>query len=651
MALYNLEGNERKRYNNRGVSLNYGNAPRRSVLKTLRRLVLLALIVIMMTGCIDRPGEQVTRNPSGLDYLALTQTSKYPGDYQTVIIDGREYLQARGDIGKHGGTFYNASFGQGPKTFNPWVSKDATSSELARLMFDSLFSTDAFTGDISPKMAKSYEVSKDQTEYIVHLRKGKQWSDGVPITAADVEFTWNEIIKEGLGNASARDNLLVDGQFPTIQVIDDYTVKFKTIKPFAPFLRSMGGIEIAPKHILKPVLDKGRKAFDSFWTPEYPPESFVTSGMFRLYKYYTGQRVEFTRNPNYYMVDKAGKKLPYIDKYVYYFVSDSNNLLLKFQAGEIDIVNVPGKNVAHMKYDESKPGADFKIYNLGPTTSTTFLAFNLNNRKNPETNDYYVEPMKQRWFGNFYFRKAIDWGIDREGIITNVVQGMGDPLYTAESLPSIYLNEELASGHRRDIEKAKAFLKKGGFMFKNDNLYDDKGNRVEFSLLTNAGNDDRENIGVIIKEDLEKLGMKVNFKAIEFNALVGKITQSTNWDAIIIGLTGNPLEPHSGRNVWNSDGELHIFNQRLGKAQETKEKLYPFEKELDVLFEKGAQTLEKAKRKKIYDQYQQVVYDNLPVIYLYSPLQVVAVRNRLKNIHPTLLGGIQHNLEEIYIEE
>ncbi|MGD9580226.1 MAG: hypothetical protein AB7V50_02535 [Vampirovibrionia bacterium] len=81
------------------------------------------------------------------------------------------------------------------------------------------------------------------------------------------------------------------------------------------------------------------------------------------------------------------------------------------------------------------------------------------------------------------------------------------------------------------------------------------------------------------------------------------------------------------------------------------DKVLPFEKKLDELFESGAVTLDFEERKKIYGEYQQVVYDFLPMIYLYSPLRIVAVRNRLGNITPTLLGGVTSNLEEIYIKD
>ena len=153
------------------------------------------------------------------------------------------------------------------------------------------------------------------------------------------------------------------------------------------------------------------------------------------------------------------------------------------------------------------------------------------------------------------------------------------------------------------------------------------------------------------KQDLEELGIKVNFKPLEFNVLVGKLVDSYDWDAVIIALTGSTLEPHSGRNVWDSSGTLHMFNQRSGNDLSTKADLRDWESELDNIFEEGARTLDVNKRKEIYNRYQEIVYREKPFIYLYSSLRILAIRDKFGNIQPTPLGGSLHNLEEIYIKE
>jgi peptide/nickel transport system substrate-binding protein len=174
---------------------------------------------------------------------------------------------------------------------------------------------------------------------------------------------------------------------------------------------------------------------------------------------------------------------------------------------------------------------------------------------------------------------------------------------------------------------------------------------VEFTLYTNSGNNVREATGVNIKQDLAALGMKVNFKPVDFNVL-GDRLHTGDWETMIMGLTGSNLEPHGGANIWKSDGFLHLFNQRLvkpGQKTDISDAL-PWEKQLDQYFEQGSQTFDLNERKAIYDKYQQVIYDQAPLVYLFSQLQVVAVRERVQNVDPTPLGGVTHNMEELWID-
>lgn len=560
---------------------------------------------------------------------------------KTVTIDGVDYMQSRLPIGSFGGELVSSTIGEGPKTFNPFTSTDATSSSMADMMYDGLFSSNPMTGEVIPKLAKSVNIKGNR--YIIKLRKGIKWSDGVPITAEDVVFTWNDIIFAGLGNTSIRDSLVIAGELPKIRKIDDYAVEFTIKQQFAPFLRTLTA-PIAPKHYFAKDIN-WKKNFDRFLSTNTDPKTIVSSGAFRLKEYIPAQRVVFERNNNYYMVNKNGDKLPYLDKIVYLIVGDINNQILKFEAKELDEIALRGGVVARYKAKESK--SDYVIYNLGADNGTMFIAVNLNNRFNKEKGTHFVEPKKQKWFSDVNFRKAIDYAIDRKSMVQNIANGMATPLYTAESPNGIYYNEKL-KGHERNLSVAKAYLKKSGFYIKSGQLYDKYGNIVEIDLYTNAGNTEREALGVMVKQDLADLGIKVNFKPIEFNSLVNKITNSYDWDLIILGLTGSPVEPHNGKNVWNSRGPLHLFNQRNPK--EPSGYIYPWEKRLDEIFDKAALKLNFSERKRYYDEYQQIIYDEAPIIYLYSPIRIYAIRRKIKNLYPSTLSGLIYNIEELYIE-
>lgn len=567
----------------------------------------------------------------------------YPQKPKSVKIDGVDYLQSQADIGKFGGELIISTIGEGPKTFNPCNTKDATSASMAGILFDGLLTTDAITGEVIPLMAKSFEIKGN--DYIITLRKGLKWTDGKPITADDIMYTYEDIVFKGLGNTATRDAMMIKGKLPELFKVDDYTVKFTTPEPFAPFLRQLT-YPIVPKHYFKPYSNKGDSVFNSFLNPDTPPEQIVSSGAFKLKEYVAAQRVVFERNPNYYKINLKNEKLPYLDKIVYLIVGDTNNEILKFEAKEIDVISLKGSNVARYKIKE--PSSDYKIYNLGADNGTLFIAINLNNRKNND-GKWYVPPVKQKWFRNKNFRSAVDWAIDREGMVKNIAQGVAISLYTAESPTSIYLNKNI-KGHPQDKNISKELLKDSGFTLKNNALFDKDGNRVEFDLYTNAGSIERESIGVMIKDDLESLGMKVNFKPVEFNSLVNKLSNTYDWDMMIMGLTGSPLEPHDGKNVWTSKGSLHLFNMGSGYVTDKRYLPLPWENELNNIFEEGALKLSYEERKPIYDKYQTIIYDEKPLIYLYSPIRITAIRKKFGNIYPSPLSGLLYNIDEIYVE-
>lgn len=612
-------------------------------MKNLGYVVLVIILVLLLgKACLRRDIPEEILNNTSVQEEKLT-LNIYPAERKNVTIDGVDYLQTNLPLGKFGGTMINSTIGEGPKTFNPFNSKDATSSTFADIMYDGLVTIDPVSGQYIPKLAKSFEINGN--DYIIHLRHGIKWSDGKPITADDVYFTWKNIILDGYGNTSTRDSISVDGKLPTVEKIDNYTVKFTTPKPFAPFLASLS-TPIAPKHIFETAVNKGKEYFDTFMSTNINPKDLVTSGPFKMVEYVPAQRAVYKRNPDYYVINSKGEKLPYLDKLIYLIVGDANNEVLKFEGGELDVIGVKGSDVPRFRERQAK--SDFSMVNLGPDTGTMYLSVNLNDRKNEEGKPY-VDPIKGKWFRDLNFRKAVDLVIDRENMVYNVANGFAKPLFTPESLNSIFLNEELKS-YPRDVEKAKELLKLSGFNWdKKGRLQDKDGNRVEFDLYTNAGNAEREAIGVMVKQDLEDLGMKVNFKPIEFNSLVNKLLSTYEWDMVIMGLTGSPLEPNGGKNVWLSNGALHMFNQR--KPEEKDQNILPWEKELDYIFEKGATALTFEERKNFYDRYQEIIYNEKPMIYLYSPVRISAIRNKFKNVYPTSLGGVIHNIEEIYVDE
>lgn len=527
--------------------------------------------------------------------------------------------------GKEGGSLHFILSGD-PKTLNPVMAQESTSTAVIDYLFTGLTKTDIKTMRVVPDLAKSWEEKDSGRLYIFHLREGVRWSDGVELTADDVIFTYRDVyLNKDIPNSTAD---MLRGIIKTqtdahnfVRKIDKYTVEFRLPKSFAPFLQVLSA-PILPKHKLEKYVKEG--SFTTAWSVNTDPKEIVGTGPYVIKRYVKGQFVEYSANPYYYDKDHEGKKLPYIKSMIGIIVQDPDTALLRFSAGDVDYIGVRPQDLLLMSQLRS-----ITLYDLGPTPSTTFLVFN----QNPKAK---IPSYKLKWFQNRVFRQAISHAIDREGICYLVYNGLAEPLYTPITPANRpYYDEGYYPKYSYDLKLARKMLESIGFKDRDKDgiLEDPQGHKLEIVLLTNAGNKERETIGNIIKEDLEKIGVKVIFRSIDFNSLVSRLSSPPyEWEAVIIGLTGS-MDPYFGRNVWHSSGTLHMWNPRQ-KSPET-----AWEKEVDELFDKGAQELDFTKRVSIYKKAFLIITQEQPMIFIAVPKSMLAVyTNRFGNLFPTVWG-------------
>lgn len=540
-----------------------------------------------------------------------------------------------------------------PKTFNSVIATDATSAGVGRMIFDGLVTQNPLTGEIEPALAKSWELSPDNLKLTFTLRENLKWSDGHPLTAEDVDFTYNQLYFNPAIPASSRDGFRVgeSKELPLVRQLNERQIEFILPEPFAPFLGQTGS-GILPAHVLRPTVEQkdreGNLKFLTTWAVDTPPEQIPANSAYQIAGYATAQRVIFEANPYYWKRDVVGEELPEIQRVVWEIVESLDTSLIQFRSGSLDSMGVSPEYFSLLKKEEDK--GNFTIYNGGPDYGTNYITFNLNTGQ--RNGKPLVEPKKSRWFNNLKFRQAVAYAIDRPRMVNNIYRGLGQPQNSFVSVQSPFAYEGL-QGYDYNPEKAKELLLEAGFKYNQKNqLLDAQGNRVRFTLNTNTGNPIREAMGEQVEADLEAIGIDVNFKAINFNVLVGRLSGSLDWECIILGLTGGN-EPHGGANVWFTDGNLHMFNQKPAPGQEpiTGRTVAPWEEEIDRLFVVGARELDQEKREAIYAEIQQLVSDNLPFIYLVNPKSLGAVRNQFEGIEYSALGGAFWNLEELKITE
>ncbi|MEB3273158.1 MAG: ABC transporter substrate-binding protein [Prochlorothrix sp.] len=536
-----------------------------------------------------------------------------------------------------------------PKTFNYPLSQE--SPNVFGLIYEGLIGSNGLTGDLEPALAESWQISPDQKTITFTLRPDLRWSDGEPLTVDDVVFTYNQVYFNEAIPTDARDILRVGEErvLPTVKAVGDRQVQVQVPSPFAPLLRNMG-LPILPKHSLEASIQaldsEGNPRFLSLWGTDTDPQQIIGNGAYTLADYKTGQRVVFAANPHYWRKDAQGQQQPYIERFVWKIVESRDTQLVKFRSGDLDVAEPMRPEDFPLLKQEEKRG-NFTVYVGGPRPGTVFLAFNLN--KASRNGKPLVDPVKSAWFNSLAFRQAIAYGIDRQGIIDTVYRGLGAPINSPISVQSPYglSPEEGLPTYDYNPGKSRELLLGAGFQYNSaEELLDQDGNRVEFTLITNSENSIRVNMCTRIQQDLANLGIKVNFNPIAFNVLVDKLDDSLDWDVHVLGFTGG-VEPNSGSNIWQPDGGLHTFNQSKPDLEgwESSE----WEREIGRLYIEAAQELDESKRKALYGETQKIAQEQLPFIQLVNELGMSAVRNPIDPIQYSDLSGALWNLYELRV--
>jgi peptide/nickel transport system substrate-binding protein len=539
------------------------------------------------------------------------------------------------EAGKPGGTLLLPTYSE-PVSFNPITTPGAVF-----YMYDGLVKIDGVTGEPEPNLAERWDVSEDGLTWTFKIRKGVQWSDSVTFSAYDVEFTFNGLIYcKRISPNISRQKFMIQGRKIEVNVLDSLTVQFVLPSVFAPFLHYMSQ-EILPRHLYERAARNG--SFSDSLSIRSKPEAMAGTGPFILASYTPLNSIVYKKNPLYWRRDSSGNRLPYLDSLVYDIVSDLDEALQCFKNGEIHYLAADGKEYAELYTNDS----GFSIFHLGPAFTSNFILFNQNTGKNPTTGKPYMTHIKQLWFRNKVFRKAVAYAIDRQRIIDSLMSGRGYAQWSPVSPAVINFYNPNVTTYPRNIEEARGMLVNEGFIDSDsDGILEDTGrNKVEFSLLVNRGNTFRSTMAMLIIEDLKELGFNVSLQQLGISDIMKKIEHPPyDWDLIMLGLS-NDLEPHSSREVWYSSGKYHLWFPKQKKPSTL------WEGRIDSLFDVGVTTYNMVKRKAMYDEWQLLVSDELPLLFTVRSERILCVVKKVKNINPALYGGLLHNIELLYIDD
>jgi peptide/nickel transport system substrate-binding protein len=534
-----------------------------------------------------------------------------------------ELLISNNAMGRSGGHLV-ASLRTEPKTLNPVTSVDISSREVIAQMTGDLIHINRLTQNTEAAVASSWKVSRDGLQYSLKLRRGLRFSDGHPVDADDVMFSFKVYLDESV-HSPQRDLLIIGGKPIMLRRVDAETVVFQLAQPYAAAERLFDSVAILPRHLLEQAYKDGKLA--QTWTLATSPAEIAGLGPFRMKDYVAGQHLTLERNPYYWKADREKHRLPYLDEITFVFVPNADAEVIRFEAGDTDIVNrLSAEDYSVLEKDQS--AHSFRVYDAGPSLEYNFLFFNLNSVLPPKSDI----GRKQRWFREIKFRQAISLAIDREAMVRLVYRGRATPLWTPVTPASSFWIDTAIPHPARSIDQARKLLQAAGFSWStNGDLIDATGAPVKFSILTSASNNQRTQMATIMQQDLQELGISVQVVPLEFRSVVDRIFQSHDYEAVVLGLGGGDVDPNTQMNVWLSTGNDHVWD--IGEAHPAT----AWEAEIDRLMEKQLSTLNPQARKLLYDRVQEIIAEDLPVISLVSPNVLVGAKEQLANFKPAAL--------------
>jgi peptide/nickel transport system substrate-binding protein len=551
-----------------------------------------------------------------------------------------ELLSLPGEIGRSGGRLVISLRGE-PKTLNPLIAADARSRELIGVMQSDLIHINRATQLTEPALAKSWQVSPDGLTYTLVLRKGLKFSDGQPMDADDVLFSFRVYLDENT-HAPQRDLLIVGGKPITLKKIDSETIVFQMSKPYGVGERLFDGLAILPRHLLEQPFQEGK--LGQIGSLSTAANQWAGLGPFRLKEYVAGQRLVLERNPNYWKSDSKGNRLPYLAELVFLFVPNADAQVLKFQSGETDMISQLGaENFSVLSRQQN----GYAVTDVGPGLEYNFLFFNLNDlgeKASPEMQ------RKQKWFREVKFRQAVSAAADREAIVRLVYQGRGAAIWGLVTPGNKRWGDVNLPRPPRSLDRARALLKEAGFSWTagsdgESTLQDSDGKPVEFSILTSSSNADRSKMAALLQDDLKQLGMRVQVVPLEFRSLLDRVTQTREYDACVMGVASYDADPNSDINVWLSSGGTHLWNPSQAHPAT------PWESEIDRLIEEQLSARTFDQREKLYDRAQEILAEYQPMIFLASPDILVGAKNSVGNFHPAVLEPyILWNVEQLFLK-
>ncbi len=478
--------------------------------------------------------------------------------------------------------------GAEPATLNPITATDAAESTVnSRKIYETLLKRNNETLELEPLLAESWTVSEDKLKYTFKLRKGIKWHDGEPFTAEDVVFSYKSIMDPKVDSPHLKSYYK---EILNVEALDAYTVRFTYARPYFLALEFCGGMPIVPKHVFS------EGDFNTNPAGRHP----IGTGPYRFVKWDTGSEIVLERNPSYW-----GKK-PKLKKIIFRIIPDPTVTFQVLKREELDVAGLTP--IQWARQSETKTfKKNFNKYSYF-TPNYSFIGWNIN----------------KPYFRDKRVRQALTHFLDRKLILDKILLGLGEivtnpfyinsPEYDHSIVPLPY-----------DPIKARRLLEEAGWVDTNGNgIRDREGVEFEFEFLVPSGSDTGEKIATILKEELDKNGIKMDIRKTEWAVFTSRLSDR-KFDAVILGWSmGVEIDPYQ---VWHSS-QVEKGSNFVGFKNAT----------VDRLLEEARQEFDRKRRIELYRKFSRIIHEEQPYTFLFCRKSTVAVHKRFRNVKIYPLG-------------
>jgi len=503
-----------------------------------------------------------------------------------------------------------------PKTFNPLLVTEQSAGLVRYLTGGTLLRWNHATQTMDPELARTWRMTPDGREIRFELRDDARFSDGSRVTAQDVVFTFRTLL-DPKTNSPDGEAFLMAGKQVAMEAAGERAVILRLPQPMAGVERLIGGIAIASAQALARAGD---------------PVHMPTAGAFHVTAYTPGATLTLGRNP-YYWKTAEGRRLPYLDSIRLEIRQDRSLEVSSLLSGELDLSSA----VDPKAFSRLSKASGVTAIDAGPSLDTEQLWFN----QNPAAP---LPEYKKEWFRSREFRQAISAAIHREDLARLVFDSHAQPGAGIMPVSNRSWADPAVHAPPFDPAAAQKLLSSAGFTLEKGVLLDRGRHTVEFSVITNAGSNSRERMAALIQQDLQVIGIRLRVVTLDFPSLIERVTRRFDYDACLLGMVNDDLDPNSQINVWLSSGPNHPW------YPEQKSPATGWEAEIDHLMLRQSREPRAALRKKDFDRVQEIVAEQAPVIFLVVKNSLSAYGNRVANLVPSpFFPYLLWNADQIWV--